>query len=163
MGDSGEVIPKFMLRCLAGLPMVIFGDGMQTRDFTYVTDTAAGILLAGESDSAVGDTINIGSGREVTINDLGRLIAEVTSRSTAALQHDPPRPGDVLRLCADISHARTTLGFEPRLSLAEGLRELLEWYNAQGSTPAQLLEREVVRNWESDQHQMAEPGNAPVR
>jgi UDP-glucose 4-epimerase len=159
-GDSGEVIPKFMLRSLVGLPMVVFGDGTQTRDFTYVTDTAAGILLAGEKDEAVGDTINIGSGQEVTINDLGRQVADVTGRGTAALQHDPPRPGDVLRLCADISHARATLGFSPRVSLRDGLAQLLAWYSAQDATPEQLLEREVVRNWEGGLPAGA-GGNAP--
>lgn len=147
-GDSGEVIPRFMLRCLAGLPMVVFGDGTQTRDFTYVSDTAAGILLAGESDGAIGDTINIGSGGEVTINDLGRQIAAVTGRPHAALEHDRPRPGDVLRLYADVSHARTTLHFTPRMSLTQGLERLLAWYRIQDATAEQLLEREVVRNWE---------------
>jgi UDP-glucose 4-epimerase len=161
-GDSGEVIPKFMLRSLAGLPMVVFGDGTQTRDFTYVTDTAAGILLAGEKDEAVGDTINIGSGREVTINDLGRQVADAIGRGSAVLQHDPPRPGDVLRLCADISHARATLGYSPRIALHEGLAQLLAWYSAQDATPEQLLEREVVRNWEGGPRAVA-AGNAPRR
>src|SRR5260370_22239413 len=61
-GDSGEVIPKFMLHALAGRPMVIFGHGTQTRDFTYVSDTAAGILAAGQSDAAVGHPIKFGKG-----------------------------------------------------------------------------------------------------
>ncbi len=74
-GDSGEVIPKFLLRCLAGRPMVVFGDGTQTRDFTYVEDTARGILLAGMADTAVGQTINLGSGREIAINDLAHEVA----------------------------------------------------------------------------------------
>ena len=146
-GDSGEVIPKFMLRSLAGLPMVVFGDGTQTRDFTYVSDTAAGILLAGESDDAIGDTINLGSGSEVAINDLGALVAAVTG-GKAVLQHDEPRPGDVLRLYADMSHAREALGFAPRVSLGEGLEKLLAWYRAQDATPQELLEREVVHNWQ---------------
>jgi UDP-glucose 4-epimerase len=146
-GDSGEVIPKFMLRCLAGLPMVVFGDGTQTRDFTYVSDTATGILLAGESDQAVGDTINIGSGDEVSINDLGQKVAQVLGKATAALQHDRPRPGDVLRLCADTSHARGTLGYAPRVSLTDGLQRLFAWYREHPATPEQLLEQEVVHNW----------------
>ena len=73
-GDSGEVIPKFMLRCLAGRPLVVFGDGSQTRDFTYVSDSAAGILLAGEDDRATGQTFNLGFGAEVTIADLAARI-----------------------------------------------------------------------------------------
>jgi len=146
-GDSGEVIPKFVLRCLAGRPMVVFGDGSQSRDFTYVSDTARGILLAGEHPSAIGETINIGTGVDVTISDLARLVAKATDKPNAAVEHDEPRPGDVYRLIADVSRARTLLGFEPRVSMSEGLQRLLQWYRAQGKTPEQLLEQEIVRNW----------------
>jgi UDP-glucose 4-epimerase len=146
-GDSGEVIPKFLLRCLAGKPMMIFGDGTQTRDFTYVSDSAAGILLAGEHEHAVGDTINLGFGSEVTINDLARQIAIVTDRPDAVVQHDNPRPGDVLRLYADMTHARSAVGYAPTIPLAEGLARLLAWYREQGTSPERLLESEVVHNW----------------
>jgi hypothetical protein len=115
-GDSGEVIPKFLLRAIAGKPMVIFGDGTQTRDFTYVADTARGILEAGFADAAVGQTINLGSGREVTINDLAREVAQVLGKPDAPVVHDEPRPGDVLRLCADSSRSQRLLRFEPRVS-----------------------------------------------
>src|SRR6188474_3907840 len=120
-GDSGEVIPKFLLRCLAGRPMVVFGDGTQSRDFTYVSDTAHGILLAGEHQLAVGETINVGSGSEVTINDLARHCAIAAGRPDAPIEHDRPRPGDVARLIADVGRARTLLGYEPKVSLSEGL------------------------------------------
>jgi UDP-glucose 4-epimerase len=146
-GDSGEVIPKFLLRCLAGRPMIIFGDGSQSRDFTFVSDTARGILLAGEHPSAVGETINIGTGTDVTIADLARLVASATGKPDAAIVHDEPRPGDVYRLIADISRARALLGFEPRISMAEGLQQLLQWYRDQRKSPEALLEQEVVRNW----------------
>jgi len=146
-GDSGEVIPKFLLRCLAGKPMVIFGDGTQTRDFTYVSDTAAGILLAGEHDAAVGDTINLGFGREVTINDLAAQIAQATGRPDAPVEHDIRRPGDVLRLYADVTHARESLGYAPHVTLREGLGRLLAWYHEQGASPETLLQAEVVHNW----------------
>ncbi len=146
-GDSGEVIPKFLLRCLAGRPMIVFGDGTQTRDFTFVGDTAAGIILAGDDARAIGQTINLGFGSEVTINDLARQVAAVAGRPDAVVQHDRPRPGDVLRLYADMSHAKALLGYAPRVTLAEGLRLLLDWYRAQAATPEQLLEREVVHNW----------------
>jgi len=146
-GDSGEVIPKFLLRCLAGKPMIVFGDGTQTRDFTYVSDSAAGILLAGEHPAALGDTINLGFGQEVTINDLARQVADVAGRPDAVVQHDIPRPGDVLRLYADMTHARESLGYSPSVTLAEGLTQLLAWYRAQNTSPDQLLEHEVVHNW----------------
>jgi UDP-glucose 4-epimerase len=146
-GDSGEVIPKFLLRCLAGRPMIVFGDGSQSRDFTYVSDTAAGILLAGEHPSAVGETINIGTGTDVTIRDLARLVAIETGRPDAVVEHDEPRPGDVYRLIADVSRARALLGFEPRVSMSEGLQRLRQWYRDQRKTPEELLEQEIVRNW----------------
>jgi len=157
-GDSGEVIPKFLLRCLSGRPMVIFGDGTQTRDFTFVLDSAAGILLAGEHDNAVGDTINLGFGSEVTVNDLARQIATVTGRPDAAIQHDIQRPGDVLRLYADMSHARQAIGYAPTVPLADGLERLLAWYRDQGTPAEQLLEDEVVRNWEAAPSQPSQVG-----
>ena len=146
-GDSGEVIPKFLLRCLAGRPMVVFGDGTQSRDFTYVSDTAHGILLAGEHPSAVGETINIGSGSEVTVNDLVKHVALEVGRLDATVEYDRPRPGDVSRLVADVARARTLLGYEPKVSLSEGLQLLLQWYRDQNKSPEELLEQEVVRNW----------------
>lgn len=149
-GDSGEVIPKFLLRCMAGQPMVVFGDGTQTRDFAYVSDTAKGILMAGLADAAVGRTINLGSGREITINELAREVAAVLRKPDAVVIHDDPRPGDVLRLCADITQARDLLRFEPMVALQEGLTQLRDWYLSLGRSPEMLLEQEIVRNWEPE-------------
>jgi UDP-glucose 4-epimerase len=149
-GDSGEVIPKFLLRCLAGKPLVVFGDGTQTRDFTFVSDTARGIALAGASDAAIGRTINLGSGRETTINALAEEVGVVCGRRPE-VQHIEPRPGDVLRLCADSSLARELLGFEPGISLRDGLARLRDWYASTGRPPEELLAQEVVRNWEAPQ------------
>jgi len=146
-GDSGEVIPKFLLRCLAGRPMVIFGDGTQSRDFTYVSDTARGILLAGDHPLAIGETINVGSGSEVSINDLAHLVSLEVGRPDAEILHDKPRPGDVNRLIADVARARTLLGYEPQVSLSQGLQRLLEWYGGQNKTPEELLEQEILHNW----------------
>lgn len=145
-GDSGEVIPKFLLRSLAGRPMVVFGDGTQTRDFSYVSDTARGIILAATADAAVGRTINLGSGSEIAINDLARLVARVAG-AAGGIVHDEPRPGDVLRLYADASLARKLLGYRAEVGFEQGLQRLLAWYQSLGLTPDQLLEREVVRNW----------------
>ena len=148
-GDSGEVIPKFLLRCLAGKPMVIFGDGTQTRDFTYVSDSARGIILAGTTPAAAGRTINLGSGFELTINDLAKTVAQIAERPDAEVVHDQPRPGDVTRLYSDMSQARSLIGYEVRIPLAEGLQQLLAWYRAQKASPEELLRNEVVRNWDA--------------
>lgn len=150
-GDSGEVIPKFMLRAMAGKPMVIFGDGSQTRDFTYVSDTARGILLAGMVENAVGGTFNIGQGREISINELARTVAEVIGRPDAAIIHDEPRPGDVLRLYADSTQAQQVLGFAPTVSLREGLQRLREWYLSRGVPIEDLLAEERVHNWKKEE------------
>jgi nucleoside-diphosphate-sugar epimerase len=84
----------------------------------------------------------------LTINDLARTVAQIAGRPDAAIVHDEGRPGDVLRLCADMSPARTLLGYETRVSLAEGLSHLIEWYRSQGVPAEELLRDEVVRNWD---------------
>ena len=149
-GDSGEVIPKFLLRCMAGKPMVIFGDGTQTRDFTYVGDTAKGILMAGFTDNVVGKTINLGSGFEITVNDLAKEIALILGKSDVEIIYDESRPGDVLRLYAETAQASQLLGFKPQTTLSEGLLRLKEWYSSLGQSPESLLEQEIVHNWNLD-------------
>jgi UDP-glucose 4-epimerase len=147
-GDSGEVIPKFLLRCMADRPMVVFGDGTQTRDFTYVTDTASGIVAAGVADAAIGQTVNLGSGQEISIKVLAEAVASAAGKSNAQIEHDAARPGDVLRLLADTTRARTVFGYAPKVGLKEGIARLFAWYLAHGEPPEKLLEQERVRNWE---------------
>jgi len=146
-GDSGEVIPKFLLRALAGKPLIIFGDGTQTRDFTFVSDTARGILTAGLHPSAIGRTFNLGSGFEMTIKDLAETIARSVGLDKATVQHDAPRPGDVLRLYSDSRRSAEVLGFKPEISLEQGIQHLKDWYSSQPTSPDALLEQEVVHNW----------------
>lgn len=147
-GDSGEVIPKFMLRAMVGRPLVVFGDGMQTRDFTYVEDTARGILSCGTARDAIGRTINLGSGGETSINDLARKVVAVVGASSAEIIHDRPRPGDVPRLYSDSRQAESVLGFKPIIPLEAGLVRLKDWYLHRGISAEKLLEAEVVHNWE---------------
>jgi UDP-glucose 4-epimerase len=149
-GDCGEVIPKFLLRCMAGRPMVIYGDGTQTRDFSFVSDIAEGILMAGLVDEAVGQTINLASGRATAINDLAREVAAVVGQPEALVLHDRPRPGEVRGLFyADATKARQLLGFEPTVTLREGLARLRDWYLSLGQPLDVLLEQEVLYNWEA--------------
>ncbi len=147
-GDSGEVIPRFLLRGMAGRPLIIFGDGTQTRDFTCVSDTARGIILAAESDKAIGRTINLGQGREISINDLVRKVSQVLGRNDLRVEHSKPRPGDTLRLYADTRLAEELLGYRAEVPLAEGLQNLLNWYLVQGTSPEKLLEEEIELNWQ---------------
>lgn len=150
-GDSGEVIPKFVLRAMAGKPMIVFGEGTQTRDFTYVSDTARGIVQAGCCDDAVGETVNLGQGQEIAINQLAEKVGQVVGLKDRRIVHDDARPGDVLRLCADTSKARGLFGYTPLVDLEEGLRRLRDWYLQTGATPEELLSQERVRNWEASE------------
>jgi UDP-glucose 4-epimerase len=148
-GECGEVIPRFLLRALAGRPVVVFGDGGQTRDFTFVEDTARGVRLAGEGDAALGGTFNLGSGRELRIGELPAMIAHASGIAVPPIQYQAPRPGDVRRLVADAARAHSVLGFAPRVSFEEGVDRLVAWVRAQGLSPEALLEQESVRSWES--------------
>ena len=148
-GDSGEVIPKFVLRALAGQPLAVFGDGAQTRDFTDVRDIAAGIRAAGTRPGVVGSTFNLGSGREISITDLARLVSSVLGEPTVPIVHEPPRPGEVRRLCADASAARRTLGFAPSHSLPDGIIEMAARYRAEErGLDALLAEEGTTSGWQ---------------
>jgi UDP-glucose 4-epimerase len=146
-GDSGEVIPKFMLRGMAGMPLVVHGDGQQTRDFTFVADTARGIIEAALTDKTIGETVNLGSGREVTILELSGLIGQVLGGRNVQVQHGPDRPGDVRRLIADSGKARSLFGFQPQVTLRDGLALLRDWYQKSGRSVEELLRDERSVNW----------------
>ena len=146
-GDSGEVIPKFVLRALAGEPLKIFGDGTQTRDFTFVADTARGILLAGMSEAALGQTINLGSGRELAINDLAQKVSALVAGGKARIEWTNPRPGDVLRLYCDPACGQRLLGYRSSVTIDEGLRHLVTWYRSLDASPQELLRQELEQNW----------------
>jgi UDP-glucose 4-epimerase len=149
-GDSGEVIPKFLVRAKNGLAPIIFGDGLQTRDFTYVEDTARAIAAAGASEAAVGETINVGNGREITIRELAEVITKVAGVPELAPEMHSPRPGDVLRLHANAAKASKLLDWQADVSLADGITRLLAWHDEQGTDWAQALAEDVPHNWEGE-------------
>lgn len=144
-GDSGEVIPKFILRALAGRPLLIHGDGTQTRDFMYVEDTAEWLCDLATLDALQGGVFNIGYGREVTVNDLARLVLDKTG-SVAPVQHVAARPGDLPRLLADVTLIRKHSDFTPRVGFEEGLDRTIAYFRDLGD-PADLLEQERAENW----------------
>lgn len=115
------VISIFINRALKGEPLVIFGDGKQTRDFIYVKDVVKANLLVAESRKANGRVFNVATGRETTILELAMKIIEITG-TTSSVVFDKPRPGDIRHSRADISEIRK-LGFEPEWSLEEGLKK----------------------------------------
>jgi UDP-glucose 4-epimerase len=145
-GVYGEVIPKFTVRLLNGRRPVIFGDGLQTRDFTYVTDTVRGILLAAAAPEAAGRVVNVARGEEVMVRTLAQLLAQAIDPSLAP-EHREPRPADVRRHWADVSLAKQVLGFVPETAIADGLRRYLAWFRERYPDPAECLAHDVVRNF----------------
>ncbi len=123
-----EVIPKFCKRVINGLPPIIYGDGNQTRDFTYVSDIVNGILLASECDELIGDVVNLASGKETSINQLAKIILRIFGRDDELQPiHTRPRPGDLRRSVADISKANQLIGYKPQTSLESGLKKYVKW------------------------------------
>lgn len=122
--EYAAVIPRFISCALRGEPMPIYGDGMQTRDFTFVKDVAMANVLAAESGAT--GVYNIGSGRRVSVMELAEKVAEAAGVELKVV-HLPPRAGDVRDSLADITRAREGLSYSPGHSLEEGLRITLEW------------------------------------
>jgi len=119
------VIPRFISRALEGNPPIIFGDGEQTRDFTFVRDAVEANILAAESDAT--GVFNIGSRSRTTINELAKLIARLLATGVKPIYQEP-RAGDIRHSLADISKARQ-IGYNPKYSLEEGLKETIrEWH-----------------------------------
>jgi UDP-glucose 4-epimerase len=145
-GVYGEVIPRFTVRLLNGRRPVIFGDGLQTRDFTYVADTVRGILAAAAVPEARGQVFNVARGEEVTVRRLAELLAKAID-PTLAPEFTEARPGDVRRHWADVRRARTGLGFSAPVGIEEGLGRYVAWFREAYPDPAACLRDEVVRNW----------------
>lgn len=144
-GDSGEVIPKFILRALAGQPLHIHGTGTQTRDFMYVEDTAAWLVELAMNPRLDGRVVNIGYGREVSVNELAAQVLTTTGSDSMVVRGDP-RPGDLPRLLADVALVRDLSEYRPRVGFEEGLRRTIEYF-AGFDDPAELLKLEEERNW----------------
>ena len=125
--EYAAVIPRFVSRILKGEPPIIYGDGQQTRDFTFVKDVVNANILAMNSDAT--GVYNIASGRRISIQELATLITRLTGRdSDLEPVFDKPRKGDVRHSLADISRARAVMGYKPEYSLERGLEETLRWF-----------------------------------
>ena len=143
-GDSGEVIPKFILRARAGKPLHIHGNGQQTRDFMFVADTADWLVRMSGEASLIGEVVNIGTGSDLSVVDLAKMIVELTS-SVSEIRFGPARPGDLPKLVADTSKVRALLDFGLPTSFEAGLAQTISYFS-QFDAEA-LLAQEVERNW----------------
>ncbi len=145
-GIYGEVIPRFAIQALNGKQPTVFGDGSQTRDFTYVTDTADGIYKAAECEKLYGDVVNIAYGKEISISAIAQAI---TAYAGIPYHPDsfPARPNDVDRLAANTNKARTTFTYSPKISIDEGIPLYMSWLKKTYPNSEKLLSQIPTTNW----------------
>lgn len=126
-GAYAGVIPIVLGRAMRGMPVVIYGDGEQTRDFIFVRDTADAAVAIFQEPRTRGEIVNIASGRETSINVLVRELLRILG-TEVPIEYEPWRPGDVRRHQAAIAKAQDLIGFNPATTLADGLSETVAWY-----------------------------------
>ncbi|MBC8449647.1 MAG: NAD-dependent epimerase/dehydratase family protein [Chloroflexi bacterium] len=119
------VVPQFLKQALSGGSLVILGDGRQRRDFVYIDDVVDALVAAATAPAVDRQIINIGSGREVSINGLARLVLQITGRKANVITNEQ-QSGGIVRMVADLRRAQTLLGYEPQVDLETGLRRLLK-------------------------------------
>jgi len=124
------VISLFATALLEGRQPIIYGDGEQTRDFTYVANVVDGVLRACDARNVAGEVINIATGGRISLNDLLRVLNAAVGTNVRPIYQDP-RPGDVRDSCADISKAMRLLGYRPLVPFEEGLRHTLDWFRSE--------------------------------
>jgi UDP-glucose 4-epimerase len=120
------VISRFLERAMSTNPLLIYGDGRQTRDFIHVEDVARALIMTARSGAT--GPMNLGTGREISILDLADSIEEISGRELGKI-HMPPRKGEILRSCADVSRIREKVGFESEIALRDGMRKTAEWFS----------------------------------
>lgn len=123
------VIPLFITAILSGRRPVVYGDGYQSRDFTYVANVVHANLLAADAEGVAGRVFNAAGGRSITLLELLGAINEVLGTQVEP-EFAPPRPGDIRESMADISMARTVLGYEPQVDFLDGLRRSIDYYRS---------------------------------
>ena len=124
------VIPKFITSIMNDKPPTIYGDGKQSRDFTFVKDVVNANILAMKARGAAGKVFNIAAGKRTTINELVSILDNILGKDIVS-EHTEPREGDIKHSLADISLAKKILGYEPKYTLEEGLKETVKWYELQ--------------------------------
>jgi len=138
-GLYSGVIPIFIRRVLDGKHPIIYGDGSQTRDFTFVSDVVEANLLALSNDNVLGGEVyNIAGGRTTSVNELASKVTLLLGRPDLVPEHVGARKGDILASYADVSRAGRELGYRPRTSLSDGLKETIEWVmNSETAAPGE--------------------------
>lgn len=126
--EYAVVIPKFITSILANLSPPVHGTGRQSRDFTYIDNVVEANILSANTSGIKCEVFNVACGKDESILDLVNTLNKIMDKSIKPV-FTPPRPGDVLRTCADISKIKMKLGYEPKVDFEEGLRRTVEWFN----------------------------------
>jgi nucleoside-diphosphate-sugar epimerase len=124
------VVSRFISSLLSGEQPVIYGDGEQSRDFTYIENVVAANLSAAEAKDAAGKVINVANGERITLNQLLAELKELTGNHDVKVKYLEPRVGDVRHSLADISLARQLLNYESKVDLREGLQRTIDWWKS---------------------------------
>jgi len=122
------VVPRFIRAIADGEPVTIYGDGEQSRDFTYIDNVVDANLKAAEAAQGIGQVINIANGERISLNQLLSELISLTGKTGVVADYQEPRAGDVRHSLADITQARTLLGYEPRVNLRDGLELTIDWW-----------------------------------
>ena len=131
--EYAAVVPRFVTACLAGSAPVIYGDGEQTRDFTFVADAVEANLLAAVSEKAVGSVVNVAGGKRISLNELLRSIQQIAGTKQTP-RYEPVRAGDVRDSLASLARAEALLGFRPQTTLLDGLAVTIESYQGRAAS-----------------------------
>lgn len=130
--DDGRVIPNFVSRAIAGLPLTVYGDGTQTRSLQYVDDAVEGIFRLMQSQES--RPVNIGNPVEYSVREVAEMVISLAG-SGSEIAYGPLPPDDPIRRCPDIGRAREVLGWEPRIAAGEGLEKTLGWFSRSSRRP----------------------------
>jgi UDP-glucose 4-epimerase len=148
-GFRGELIPKMIVRAMNKIPLVIFGDGSQTRDFIYVDDVAEAVVSLLENPQAREMEINFCSGKETTIKRIAELVCENFSLDKSEfIKYESQRPGDVQRHLGDNSKYKQILNLSPKVDIESGIKNTVKWFKSLPFTSKELLEDEILKSWE---------------
>ncbi|MDM8547727.1 GDP-mannose 4,6-dehydratase [Candidatus Venteria ishoeyi] len=148
-GFRGELIPKMIVRAMNKQPLVLFGDGEQTRDFLYVEEAASAVIDVAKNPDSLGRTMNFCTGKETSVRQIAEIICQQFGLDPAtAIEKQAARPGDVMRHLGDNRVFQEIVGYAPQIEIEEGIVKTIQWLQSLPFSPEELLSQEVLRSWE---------------
>lgn len=148
-GARGELIPKMIVRAMNKKPLIIFGSGNQTRDFSYVEDAARAVVAVMEDPICCNNCINFCTGVETSVREIAELICKSFNLDPERfIQSQPLRPGDVMRHLGDNTKLKDLIGLNSQTDIEEGIHRTIDWFGSLPLKPEEMLLQEVPRNWE---------------